>query len=462
MQALERHALWTGLVLLTVIAGGLSQGGCSDDDSGPPPIDPGGCGLTGYEWLPAGQVGEIVDHSEDGLSPMEGVMVDGLMSIVSDALSPVPYGAQVFHVRYTTQHKGRQVEATGLVGVPWTPEGLTGDFPLVLFHHGTTGFFGGCAPSALGGENSLHVYVTASLGYVVFAPDYVGLDPDDADASLKHAYLTMEQTAMGSLDMVRAGRPFVRDVVDTAVKLTSQVVIMGASQGGHAVFATELLAPYYAPEIDICCGVSMIPLTDLLGFAQHAVSDVNEGTFFLGAILTAHRRWYEGTAPLTEVLTDASPLHVATRLPEAMDTTCDAADVMDAATRIADLYNPDFVTAVQSGDWDAIEPWSCYLRENSPATTSIPRVSDIPMLVVFGEDDNLIHTPTQAADFDTLCDQGYRLEYLECADADHVNAALWSLPEQLNWIEDRLAGVPLDNSRQCIRTSPVVCSGKGT
>ena len=117
------------------------------------------------------------------------------------------------------------------------------------------------------------------------------------------------------------------------------------------------------------------------------------------------------------------------------------------------------MSAVQAADWDAIEPWSCYLRENSPATTSIPRVSDIPLLVVFGEDDTLIHTPTQAADFDTLCSQGYRLEYLECAGAGHADAALSSLPEQLAWVDERLAGTPMDAARQCVRTPPVQCSG---
>ncbi len=442
------------LCCVLALLGGLTS--CSDDDSGAPPLDPGGCGLTGYTWLPASEVGQTLEHAEDGLSPMEGVMVDGLVSVISDVLSPVPYGARVFQVRYTTQHKGQPVEATGLVGIPWTEDGPAGEFPVVLWHHGTTGFNGDCAPSALGGENSLIVYATAAMGYVVIAPDYIGLDPEGS--AVDHAYITFEQTALAALDSVRAGRSFVSSLTDSDVEPTGPVVLMGGSQGGHAVFATDLLAPYYAPEIDICCGVSMVPVSDLLGFAQHAVSDMNDGTFYLGAILTAHQRWYEGSAPLSEVLTDASPMHLATALPEAMDTTCDADDAMDGATEVTDIYDADFVAAVRAGDWDAIEPWSCYLRENSPATTSIPRVVDRPLLVVFGENDNLVHTPTQAADFERLCSRGYRLEYLECADAGHADGALWSLPEQLAWIEDRLAGEPLDAGRLCQRTAPVQCS----
>lgn len=450
--------MWKAVFVSGLGAMVLLVSACSDDDDNQPPpyLEPGGCGLTGYEWLPADEVGALVDHREDGLSPMDGVMVDGLISVISDVLSPVPYGSRVFQVRYTTQHKGQAVEATGLVGIPWNDDGPAGEFPVVLFHHGTSGFTGDCAPSNLGGEHALIVYLTAALGFVVFAPDYIGMDP--GGDSVDHAYITLEQTAMGALDMLPAGRSFLAELGDTQVEPSDQVVLMGASQGGHAVFATERLAPYYAPEVNICCGVSMVPVSNLLAFAQHAVSDVNAGTFYLGAILTAHHRWYESPAPLTEVLTDASPLHLATALPEALDTLCEAGDVLDDATQISDIFAPEFVSAVQSGDWEAIEPWSCFLRENSPATTSIPRLSDVPLLVVFGENDNLVHTPTQSEDLETLCGQGYRLEYLECADAGHADGALWSLPEQLAWVADRLAGLPLDPTRLCQRTAPVQCS----
>lgn len=452
------------LLLLLLVAG---PGGCSGDDAQAPlPFDPGGCGLTGYTWLPRGQVGAVLDHDEDALSPMDSVTVDGFISVVSDALSPVPYGARLFTLRYTTQDKGRVVEATGLVGVPWTEEGLAGDFPVILFHHGTTGFSGDCAPSTLGAENNLLIYLTASLGYVVFAPDYIGLDPAPApdpppgEAPVTHAYISVEQTAIGALDMLRAGRAFVADQVDTGVRPSRQVVLMGASQGGHAVFATERLAPYYAPEVDVCCGVAMIPVTDLYAFAQHALSGMNPGTQYLAAILTAQHRWYEGVEPLSEVFTDASPLHVASAVPEAMDTTCDADSAFGDATRIEDLFAPTFVSGVRAGDWDALGPWSCYLRESSIATTSIPRASDTPLLVVYGEEDHLIDTPTQAEDFDRLCGQGYRMELLECAGAGHADAALWSLPEQIAWIQDRLAGAPLDPARQCVRTAPIACSAQ--
>ena len=247
----RRGTLAHGLLLLAA-AFSLCVVGCGPDDTQAPlPFDPGGCGLPGYTWLDRGQVGAVLDHDEDALSPMDSVTVDGFISVVSDALSPVPYGARLFTLRYTTQDKGRLVEATGLVGVPWTAEGLTGDFPVILFHHGTTGFTGACAPSGLGAANNLLIYLTASLGYVVFAPDYFGLDPGPApepapgDPPLVHAYVSVEQTAIGALDMLRAGRTFVTSEVDTEVQPGRQVVLMGASQGGHGVFATERLAPYY-------------------------------------------------------------------------------------------------------------------------------------------------------------------------------------------------------------------------
>ncbi len=82
------------------------------------------------------------------------------------------------------------------------------------------------------------------------------------------------------------------------------------------------------------------------------------------------------------------------------------------------------------------------------------------MLVVLSEDDDLVYTPVVRDDFDRLCGLGYRLDYLECADAGHAEGAAWSLPEQVAWLDDRLAGVELDAATVCQRSAPVTCVGQ--
>ncbi len=78
--------------------------------------------------------------------------------------------------------------------------------------------------------------------------------------------------------------------------------------------------------------------------------------------------------------------------------------------------------------------------------------------MVYGEIDDMVVTPTQRPDFQKLCEAGYKLDYLECANASHARAALWSLPEQFQWIRDRLAGIPIPEEELCQIQEPVTCS----
>ena len=56
-----------------------------------------------------------------------------------------------------------------------------------------------------------------------------------------------------------------------------------------------------------------------------------------------------------------------------------------------------------------------------------------------------------------LCDEGYDIDYLECAGAGHAEGAVLSLPYQLEWVADRLAGVPLDEDEVCEVEAPIDC-----
>jgi len=451
------------LTIATLVLAVLLASACGGDgDDAAPYLEPGGCDLAPYAWLPRGDVGAVLHHDEDVLSPMAAAAIDGLLPEGYDFFVPVPYGARLFRVRYTTQDRGRAVEATGMVGLPHGDVAAGEEVPMVLWTHGTTGFTHACAPSAAGVEHALLIYLVASLGYVVVAPDFIGLD-GEADFGqpplVRHAYLSIEQTAIGSLDMVRAVRALLAQSPDLTVPMRDDLAVWGISQGGHAALAAELLAPYYAPEERVVATVAAVPPTDLMGIADYAISEPNPATAGTAAMLVSAHYWYEGEEPFADLLSSDLPWDVAGTLPEALYAGCDAGDVLDGATAVEHVYNADLVAGL-GGSWAGADPWSCYLRESSFATTSIPRISDSPVLFVLGEDDTLVYSPVIRDDFDRLCGLGYRLEYLECAGAEHVEAAVWSMPEQVAWLEDRLAGVPLDPVTECHRTAPVTCEGQ--
>ncbi len=469
--------------LIPMLVIGLSlQVGCGDDDGSSgnntnntnsnannnntielDPITPGGCGLPDYDWLPAAGMGEVLSYEEDVLSPMSQAGVDVALEALSPSLTPAPYGVRIFHVRYTTQDKGQAVEATALVGIPWNEDDPPAELPMTLWLHGTTGFQSECAPSAMGIEGTGFLLIYAAHGYVTAAPDYIGLDGDTnapVPPDVMHHYLGLEQAGIGSLDALRATHRLVNDELTLKITASRDVVIWGASQGGHAAFATNLVAPYYAPEFNYRALVAMVPPTDLVRLSAYSHSNWLFATRSMASMWTAAHTWYEGTEPWTDVFTDEDPTWFASTYPDLVFSDCDAMDVLRDATGVAGVFDASFLAGALSEPDASWDPWYCYLADNSIATARIPLVQDIPTLFVVGENDDLVYTPVEREDFDRLCGMGYRMEYLECAGAGHEDAAVWSLIDQHAWVRDRLDGLPIDTADLCQRTAPVHCTGE--
>ncbi|MDY0004602.1 MAG: alpha/beta fold hydrolase, partial [Polyangia bacterium] len=342
--------------------------------------------------------------------------------------------------------------------------GVAEERPVALWLHGTTGFMGECAPSHRGGGDLLGAYLLASLGYVVVAPDYIGMDAGanfNEPPAVRHAYLNIEQTAIGSLDAVRAGVALVAGLEDNQVAASIRdLVIWGGSQGGHAALAADLLAPHYAPELGVMAVVALVPPTDLVGLGDYAVSSVNPASPAVAAMLIANHLWYAGGEGFEELLSTEAPWNAAEALPEAMYSGCDPGDAIEGATALDQVFDAELLAQVQSEGWASAEPWRCYLEENSFATSSVPWIRNTPTLMVLSAEDRLVYTPVIREDFDRLCQQGRSLEFLECAGAGHTEGAVWSLPEQTEWVAARLAGEPWDPARICQRQAPVRCSGQ--
>jgi acetyl esterase/lipase len=474
MSMRRSRAILCGVLLV----GTVWVTGCGDDDAGNSnanlnnqnqnsieldPITPGGCGLPAYEWLPTAGMGEVISFEEDVLSPMSAAGVDVFLGALAESLVPAPYGVRIFRIRYTTQDKGQAVEATGLVAIPWNEDDPPAELPVALWLHGTTGFEPECAPSAMGVEGTGFLLLYAAHGYVTAAPDFIGLDGDEdapVPPDVKHFYVGLEQAGIGSLDALRASYRLVNEELGLKVTASQDVVIWGASQGGHAAFATNLLAPYYAPEFNYRALVAMVPVTDLVGLSTYSLSEFRLATRSIASFWVTAHTWYEGAEPWTDVLTDDDPTYFATDWPAEVFTDCDAMDVLRDATDVAGVFDASWL-AQGLGEPDASwDPWYCYLADNSITTARIPLYQDIPTLFILGENDDLVYTPVERDDFDRMCAMGYRMEYLECAGAGHTDAAIWSLVDQHAWVRDRLDNIPLDPATECQLSPPVHCSGE--
>ncbi len=418
---------------------------------------PARCGLPAYSWLPIAQVGAVRTWEPHDVAQLTPGALKALLAQANlgDPPKGITHAVRNFRLRYTTQDKGQLVEATAVVSVP--SDMGTQPAPVLLWLHGTSGWMDDCAPSKdlLGmGQAAL----LASFGYITVAPDFLGMRGfgDPSPKGEIHPYLIGEATAVASLDALRAAAKALAAANDLPAPDPTRLALIGPSQGGHATLMTDRYQPHYAPEWPHKAAVALVPPADILQIATGAATSLNGRSALLAAMWASMHQWYASKAPLTDVFVDQPPLHFASKVQTWLSETCDVPDLAKGVTQIHQLYNPDFTSALAAGQ--APQPWQCYGAENSPVDTTVPRVRDVPILMTYASQDDLVIPEVEKLAFAKLCKQGYQLQSRQCADVGHVNGAVQVIPEALAWVEARFAGQPLAKAKACVWQPAAACS----
>lgn len=420
----------------------------STSDAGPdgkaPPTSRARCGAKAYDWVVSTALGDVLESQTTAPhSPVElayALYEANQQNAMKTSRLP-KHGTKSKLVRYQTQDRGKLLDATTTVTYPDVSEAKT--FPILLVLHGTAGFTDACAPSkgvaddSLGGftdGNALFLSILASLGYIVVAPDYIGLKSLGAPTGFLHPYLVGEATAIASLDSVRAARK----LLATGNVTPGAVVTMGGSQGGHAAAFVNRYAPHYAPDITIKGSVWDVPPTDLVGHASLALTTWRKATANTIAITTTFDSWY-GSVP--GGLGSALLAPYVTTIPAALGGGCSGGSAFAGAT-LDTVFTPSFRTAGMA-KFAGGSPWACFIEENSLSTTSIPKLDSVPSLFLLGENDDLVDPVVERASFQKLCTQGHVLQYLECQGANHTKPLTYAFDQWIDFLEARIAGTPL-------------------
>lgn len=440
-------------------AGGGGSGGASFPApvvAGTPETDaladaPARCGMPAYAWRRDGSLGAVVQVTEQ--STFTADVLQLLVDAAGVAVPPMQHDVATHVVTYQTQDRGALVEATALVAWPTNaPAGA--ELPTLLFLHGTSGFTDGCGPTA-DGDTATLLAALASSGWVVVAPDYLGLKGAPPPTGSPHPYLVGEATALASLDAVRALGGLSAQGVGSGAP-SPRVAVVGGSQGGHAALWVDRLAPYYARELEIVGVVATVPPSDLLEQGTLALQEVRSSTANMIAFFGASAAWYGAADRLDEVF--VPPLDAD--VPAALAASCDPSGALTTFTALDQVFQPALLAAAQTSTLGDVEPWGCLLAENGLLTTSVARLSADPasygILFVTGEADTLVDTPTERGAFAALCGAGLPLAYLECAGASHTEATAWALPTILAFLEARAAGEAFSGS--CAVGAPEVCA----
>lgn len=182
------------------------------------------------------------------------------------------------------------------------------------------------------------------------------------------------------------------------------------------------------------------------------MSDATLGIF---AYLATQRDWYRAESSLSEVFTDEAPLYLGSQIVDVLSASCDLDLPITGEEEVDDLLTEAFIDAAQSGDYSALQPWGCFVESADLARSPIPRPSGAPVLMIVGEQDTLVVGEVERAHASVLCDAGYTIDYIECAGLDHVDTAYATFDEQLAWVKERLAGLPIP--APCAIDAPTSC-----
>lgn len=174
----------------------------------------------------------------------------------------IEYGAKYYKLTYATvDAQGQPTTATGLLVIPDDP---AKKYPMLCYQHGTSSAIDD-VPSALNLESSL-VLSFGGMGYISFAPDYIGL----GDSPGFHPYVHAASEATAGVDGLRAAREF---AATNAVFFNDQVFLTGYSQGGHASMALHRML-----ETELSAEFQVTRAAHLSG--PYSISEVMRGILF--------------------------------------------------------------------------------------------------------------------------------------------------------------------------------------
>lgn len=329
----------------------------------------------------------------------------------------IPDAGQAWRILYTTTRSdGTPTVGSGLVVVP---RDAAGPPPVVTWTHGTTGYDRACAPTLLDEPLASGAMFIAdeliSEGWALVATDYVGLGTEGP-----HPYLVGEGEARSALDALRAARQ-----IDT-VTLDDETVVWGHSQGGHAALWTGILAPRYAPDVEILGVAALAPAADLPRFLE-TLPGITGGSVFASFVIQAYSEIYDDVG--FNAYVDPAARTVAREMSKrCLSEPGIAVSVLHALAISRD--RPIFRTDAPGG---ALRD---RLIENVPAG-DLPT----PILIAQGVDDTIIGSDTQDTYAAARCADGWNLDYRRYEGRDHLSLVSPDsklVPELIQWTHDRL------------------------
>jgi predicted esterase len=322
---------------------------------------------------------------------------------------------------HTTALDGTDRAVSGTVAIPkGTPP--RGGWPVISWAHGTTGDAPQCTPSLDAPDAPEHEYLgpidpvldrMVAAGYAVVQTDYEGQGTPGV-----HPYLIGAAEARDTIDMVRAARQL-------EPRLSTRWVVMGHSQGGHAVLFTLATAGAWAPELQLLGGVAEAPGAYISPFIASMTKATAPTPAFAFAVL-----FMEAAASVDpSVHLDRVLAPPALALLSQVRTRCSTA-----------LYHTDsFGGLVPAAAFNS-DPELGPLMHVAAANDAAQLHLTLPLLIVQGTADTTVPQPSSDALDKALCASGATVQYELYVGRTHRQVVPAAGNDALAWVGARFAG----------------------
>jgi alpha-beta hydrolase superfamily lysophospholipase len=336
----------------------------------------------------------------------------------------LPSAASTTLVLYhTTAQDGTDRAVSGTVAIPrGAPP--PGGWPVISWAHGTTGDAPACAPSLDGADGPEHDYLgpidpvldrLVAAGYAVVATDYEGQGTPGV-----HPYLIGTAEARDTIDMVRAAR-------QVEPRLSTRWVVMGHSQGGHAVLFTLAGAAAWAPELHLLGGVGEAPAAFISPFITSMTKAAAPTPAFAFAVL-----FIEGAAAVDpNVKLDRVLAPAALALLPQTQARCSGG-----------LYKADSIGGLVPAASFRSDADLAPLMRVAVQNDASPLHLTAPLLILQGTADTTVPRTSSDALDQAMCANGATVRYDVYQGLTHRQVVSGAAADALAWVQARFAGTP--------------------
>lgn len=331
---------------------------------------------------------------------------------------PTQYGVSLYRVEYwTTAPDGRLVRASGLVAFPRSDVPLRG---VVSFQHGTASERK-AAPSTPDPNNGVVASaVFAGHGYLLVAPDYIGL----GTSTEPHPYYHTESIANAVVDLLRASRTV---VAAAGFAWPDALFLAGFSQGGHATLAAQrALEANPIDCLQVTASGSVAGPIDLanIQFGEALKGRSQFASLYIAWIANTYARVY--AMPLDSVIREP----YAGRLATLFDGAHRGEDIVAALpANPREMMTPAFLV-----DFDGKRPhWFVERLVENGLVGWTPRA---PVRLYYGDADVAVEPEDARIAAAAFASRGADVQAVSVGAQDHDTSVIGAIPAMRAWFDE--------------------------